>query len=732
MDTASLPPLLRSRWLPLLSVVLLLSRLAFLAPTLGDVDSTNFARALERFDPSLHQPHPPGYPLYVGLGKLLSLASDSPARTLAALSSLSQALLLLPLLALFSGLAGSPARAAAATLVTLASPVLWFNGARPMSDSTGLLFVVVAQALLVASIDGRRTLGAASLLVGLAPGVRLQSLLLTLPLWALALGRASGRERARGVLLGAAGTLLWLAPVVVASGGPRAYLHAFTDTMRQAAASEPLLVDLTLNRAAHAAWRVFVSPWVSPVLAALVLGLSAIGLAALARRPRALGLALLAFAPYLAAHLLLQHVDTIRYTLLYVPLFGLLAAEGAVALGRRALPRVPEPALAAAGSLALAVWSAALTLPALRAYAGTASPPVAALEEVGRLLASEDYVVTGHYIFGDYLRGLDEQAERLQSPPGGAARGLGEYWLGGGSKHVLFVGDPARTDLQSIDPAARRSLGRWSWPFRADLFITGSRPSRAELIRIDPPRWFAGKGFLLSLEAGRIPELAGLPERRAYLRPSAEPSFLMLSGEPVGPSAQYTADLELDGRPLGSFPCLEPVARGLQLEPADIGRGYRELVVRTHRAGVAEGAPFALKGLAYGSLEAAALVPAGGWFYPETDEEERPFRWTSTRAVSLVHVPAGGARLTIAGRAPVEYVGAGARLVLAADGAEAAHAVVEGGAFRLELLLPPGGSAFREVTLSTDRTFVPDRVQRNGDRRKLGLRVYELAIAPLP
>jgi hypothetical protein len=722
---------LRSRWFLLASAALLLSRLAFLAPTLGDVDSTNFARALERFDPALHQPHPPGYPIYVALGKLVSLIVDSPPRALAALSAISQALLLLPLLSLFGRLARSPAAAAAATLVTLASPVLWFNGARPMSDSSGLLLVVLTQALLVASLDGRRTLGAASLLVGLAPGVRLQSLLLTAPLWALALGRASSRERTRGLLLGAAGTLLWLAPVVIASGGPGAYLHAFSDTMLQAVASEPLLADLTLNRAAHAARRVLVSPWVSPALAAIVLGLSAIGLLALARRPRALGLALLAFAPYLLAHLLLQHVDTVRYTLLYVPLFGLLAAEGVVELGSWALPRVPERTLAAAGSLALAVWSAALTLPALRAYAGTASPPVAALEQVGRLLASGDYVVSGHYIFGDYLRGLDEQAERLESPPGGAARGLGEYWLGGGSKPVLFVGDPSRTDLESIDPAARQSLGRWSWPFRADLFITGSRPSRAELIRIDPPRWFAGQGFMLSLEAGRLSELSNLPERRAYLRPSLQPSFLMVSGEPIGPAAQYTVDLELDGQPLGSFPCVEPVARGLLLEPADAERGYRELDARTHRAGVVEGAPFALKGLAYGPLGAAALVPAGGWFYPETDEDDRPFRWTSARAVSLVHVPAGGARLTIAGRVPSEYVGAGARLALAVDALETVRAIVDGSEFRLEALLPPGGPPFREVALATDRTFVPDRVQRNGDRRRLGLRIYEIRIEPL-
>ena len=42
--------------------------------------------------------------------------------------------------------------------------------------------------------------------------------------------------------------------------------------------------------------------------------------------------------------------------------------------------------------------------------------------------------------------------------------------------------------------------------------------------------------------------------------------------------------------------------------------------------------------------------------------------------------------------------------------------------------LPSGSEPFRVLELSTDRTFVPDRIQRNGDRRKLGLRVYGMSV----
>src|SRR5690242_6688338 len=47
-----------------------LTRTVFRSRFLYDIDSVNFALALQRFDPAVHQPHPPGYFLYVYLGKL--------------------------------------------------------------------------------------------------------------------------------------------------------------------------------------------------------------------------------------------------------------------------------------------------------------------------------------------------------------------------------------------------------------------------------------------------------------------------------------------------------------------------------------------------------------------------------------------------------------------------------------------------------------------------------------
>ena len=63
-----------------------LTRFVFRSHYLYDIDSVNFALALKRFDPSVHQPHPPGYFLYVCLGRLANLLFHDANAALVAIS----------------------------------------------------------------------------------------------------------------------------------------------------------------------------------------------------------------------------------------------------------------------------------------------------------------------------------------------------------------------------------------------------------------------------------------------------------------------------------------------------------------------------------------------------------------------------------------------------------------------------------------------------------------------
>ena len=59
-------PSAKAAWL--VAAIYLAAHLPFLAPSLEDIDSINFALGLRAFSPALHQPHPPGYPVYMVLG----------------------------------------------------------------------------------------------------------------------------------------------------------------------------------------------------------------------------------------------------------------------------------------------------------------------------------------------------------------------------------------------------------------------------------------------------------------------------------------------------------------------------------------------------------------------------------------------------------------------------------------------------------------------------------------
>src|SRR6478752_5532343 len=54
--------------------VFLVVHLRALPQTLEDIDSINFALGVEAFDVASHRPHPPGYPVYIGLAKISTAA----------------------------------------------------------------------------------------------------------------------------------------------------------------------------------------------------------------------------------------------------------------------------------------------------------------------------------------------------------------------------------------------------------------------------------------------------------------------------------------------------------------------------------------------------------------------------------------------------------------------------------------------------------------------------------
>jgi len=207
-----------------------LSRLPFAGSTPINWDGVQFALGVERFDLQAHQPHPPGYILYVLMGRAVNLMVGDPSLALSLLSVLAGAVAVPLVYLLALDILDDVGVALGAAFLMLGSPLALYYG------SVGLTYVpemALSVAVGWAAWRARRrpTIGSTMIMgamLGLAGGVRQTSMAVLLPLciWALWGSPRSPRKSIMafgGAALGA--TALWLVPLLAMSGGLDAYLR---------------------------------------------------------------------------------------------------------------------------------------------------------------------------------------------------------------------------------------------------------------------------------------------------------------------------------------------------------------------------------------------------------------------------------------------------------------------------------------------------------------------------
>lgn len=208
-----------------------LTRIFFRSRFLYDIDSVNFALALRRFDPSVHQPHPPGYFLYVRLGAFSNAIFHDANLALVAISILAScgtvAMIHLLASSWFASTSLGRAPAALAGFVFVCSPLAWFHGTVALTYMVEALFSALVGYFCwrVYSGAGGFVLPAAAAL-GLAAGFRQSSLLVLAPLFLFSIHRAPRRLALCGI--GALTLVLaaWIIPMLHAAGGMNAYVSS--------------------------------------------------------------------------------------------------------------------------------------------------------------------------------------------------------------------------------------------------------------------------------------------------------------------------------------------------------------------------------------------------------------------------------------------------------------------------------------------------------------------------
>ncbi len=698
------------RWLALvLLAVLLASRLLLVPGQPWEQDEALFSAAALDTDVVNHRPHPPGFPLWVGVGKLGEVLLGDPVRALQLASALASVATVALLGHLVAGMLGWRLGWAAALLYAF-TPGVWFHAPRAFSTTPAVAAAVVAAAIW--RRPGKRAWLGGCVLLGAAVLLRPP---LAPPLVMLGAAAAHLRhERARAWLAGAA-----TAAAVIVAG--------FVPLVVDCGGVGPFLGALAEHGSAHggalhlASWQparlglVIAAGGLLPAVAAAVL--AGIGLLTVARRrPRVAAWAVaLLFAT--TVWLLVAHNRTYpRYTL---PVLAIAVGPVAAGLARLTGSTTRAAAIAAAAALAGAWW----TVPAMTAQATTNFPPLRAMAAAQATPGARAVVVEGLVSpFGDLLNLAQRRDRPYLSLPLIAQKRIPMDDLGGPWVVVGAAGAPAHLVPAPGGPIVRFANGEPRLAALAqDRYLSA---------------WTAARGgILLNAASGAEPGPVAFNEPiELLLQPSPAGSWLGLVVEALdGPVA---LELRLGGAKVAAatlapgrhryelpLPALHgrsgnptPPTRA-ELVPAGPGRVRLVRIWVDDPTGRVTPAHFPVIDFDGGD---DSLADGGGLWAPEEGLglPPRPARWTGPTA--WLSLPAGRGRLVLTLCAPRRSP---AKVTVAVEPGGRIGTFSVGPHWQ-EVGIPiPQPTARVTVRLTTSNPLVPG----GSDQRTLGVAVGEVS-----
>jgi 4-amino-4-deoxy-L-arabinose transferase-like glycosyltransferase len=220
----------KNAFIPLfLFLLTIATRIPFSSKLLYHMDSVHFALALERYDLTVHQPHPPGYFLYVMLGRLTHYFIKDANAALVAMSIVFSALTVVIIYLLAEEMYDRKTGIIAAGLA-ITSPNLWFHGEIALTYGAEAFFSALAGLLCWKIYTGRYTyIWFSAIVLGVAGGFRQNTVVFLLPLLLFAVRKAPPWKIVAALILLGSVCIAWFIPMVLMTGGWDAYTGAFRE-----------------------------------------------------------------------------------------------------------------------------------------------------------------------------------------------------------------------------------------------------------------------------------------------------------------------------------------------------------------------------------------------------------------------------------------------------------------------------------------------------------------------
>ena len=314
------------------AIVCAASRFLAMARTLWDWDEALFCLGMRGYDVGLHHPHPPGFPVYIAIARIVRLVIHDDFRSLQAINLISGVLLFPAMFLLARELRLRFETSVIAAALCAFLPNVWFFGGTAFSDVPSIVLVVAAVAMLIRGCRDPEAYLIGSMLLALAIGIRPQNLLVGL--WPGIVAtyyrwKENWRDVVWAAVIGIAISGIAYFSAMIATGSYERYVSAI-----RAHADYIARIDSWRSPDRPALWRLFdrffmkqyQSSSLSVVMSIFVL-ISAVG--AIRNRDRRIGMIVLAFTPFaISAWLMLDRFSINRFSIGYCPMFAILAADG--------------------------------------------------------------------------------------------------------------------------------------------------------------------------------------------------------------------------------------------------------------------------------------------------------------------------------------------------------------------------------------------------------------------